>query len=219
MLERPPAMPSGTPKTRVVLAEDVTLLRELIERILRTAPGIELIGSAASVDALLPIVQRRGCPDVALVDLWMPDGVPSGFDAPARLRRVCPEVRLLALSASLRDADVRRAFDSGFDGYSTKQVTPELLAERVRSVASGRRYLDPEVSGALASGGGEALETIELSVLQAIALGKSQSEVATGVRRGERQVRRILARACEKLGAKTPAQAVALAVARGLIRA
>lgn len=204
---------------RVVLAEDVTLLRKLLERLLEAAPGVEVIGSTSDLDGLVRLVERGPPPHVALVDLWMPDGLPSGFEAPRRLRRICPTVRVLALSASLRDADVLRAFDAGFDGYSTKEVTPELLGERLRLVAEGRRYLDPEVAGALAPTERARLDADEIGLLQALALGRNRLEAARLVSKGDRQARRILARACDKLGAETSAQAVALAVARGLIRA
>jgi two-component system response regulator DesR len=207
-------------RLRVAVAEDQALLRASLERLLAADPGLELVASAADLDGLESALAAAGdCADVALVDLWMPERVPSGFDAPRRLRRRCPGMRLLALSASLSALDVKRAFACGFDGYSTKDVSPRLLAERIRLLAAGKRVIDPEVAHVVLEGPDAALDAVELALLQALALGRSHAEAAASVHLGERQARRLITRVCRRLGAESPTQAVAVAVARGLIRA
>lgn len=204
------------PRVRLVLAEDQGLLREALEPQLSRVAGLDVLGAAEDLDGLVPLV-RRHAPDVAVVDLYMPAGVPAGFEAPRRLRAISPTLRLLALADDPLPADLARAFDAGFDGYSTKNISVRLLGERVRAVAAGRAVVDPSVSAAVIDRDGSLLGRKELILLGILATGGSRSMAAERLGISERQLRRIANQACRALRAETITQAVAEAARRGLV--
>lgn len=127
---------------------------------------------------------------------------------------------MLALSSSTATYDVRRAFNAGFHGYSTKEVGPELLVRRAELVAAGHHFVDQEIAQSLRDDAAVAsLDQRHLEILQGYARGLTRPEVAASIFVGDRQLRRLERRLCTHLNARTVHHAVALAVAMGLVHA
>ena len=192
---------------RVVLADDHGLVRTGV-RALLTSSGVEVAGEAANGRELLSRV-REHRPAIALVDLSMP--LLDGFEAIRRIPAVSPATRVIVLSmhGDARYAD--RAGRLGAWAYLTKDEAPDRLIDVVRRVAGGERLLDPSESGE------EALSPREREVLQLIAEGKKNAEIAAIMQRSVHTVRNHRARLMRKLGVRSAAALVAAADARGLI--
>ena len=172
---------------RVLLADDHALLRELMRRLLRSEPGIEVVGEVANGRELLARV-RDLRPDVVVLDIAMPEL--NGIDAAARLVARHPGVRILCLTAHTAANYVRAMLAAGAVGYVNKQVASSELVRAVRAVASGQTYLCPEAAavavGAMQPDAGSArphgsvmaLGRREREVLQLIAEGRTAVEIA-----------------------------------------
>jgi DNA-binding NarL/FixJ family response regulator len=133
---------------RLVIADDETLLRQGLARLLEDA-GFEIAGLCGDADALLRMVQARR-PDVAIVDIRMPPThTTEGLDAARTLREKHPEVGVLVLSAHVEPQYALQLLESGADrsGYLLKERLADLeeLSEAVRRIAAGGLVIDPSV--------------------------------------------------------------------------
>jgi DNA-binding NarL/FixJ family response regulator len=127
-------------------------------------------------------------------------------------------VKSLVLSSYGAGADITRALQAGASGYLVKGMPLEYLLEAIRTIHAGGRYLPPEISGRLETQLNSEISTRELEVLQLIARGKSNKEIAAHLGIVEGTVKAHLARIFTKLGAVDRAQAMAIAVKRDLIQ-
>ena len=193
---------------RVVVAEDSTLLRAGIVRVLESA-RIEVVGEAADADDLLRKV-RAHKPDVAVVDIRMPPkGEDDGLAAAEVLRAELPAIGVLVLSQYVEEHYAQRLLAAGAEGagYLLKDriADPDRFVEAVRRVGNGGSVLDPEVvalmlgrkagDGPLAS-----LTERETDVLQRMAEGRTNRAISGELFLSERAVERHVTGIFEKLG-------------------
>jgi DNA-binding NarL/FixJ family response regulator len=167
-------------------------------------------------------VHRR--PDVAVLDLSMP-GL-GGAEATEQIRRVVPEVRVLALTAHQDHGYLQHVLRAGAAGYVLKQAAADDLVRAIRAVAAGQTYLDPAVAGQLVAGlvarpeaalRGTATELSgrEAEVLRLIAQGHPVKQIAAGLDVSARTVETYRARGMEKLGLRNRSDIVRYALQRG----
>jgi DNA-binding NarL/FixJ family response regulator len=207
--------------TRVVIADDEPLVVEGVRTVLHAA-GIETMAMAHNGrDALTAIERHR--PEVALLDLHMP-GL-GGLAVAERLPAVSPATRALVLTSFGDQANVLSAVEKGAAGFVLKTCAPEELVTAVRAVAAGEAYLSPVVTrmvlGLVAPESAprrrDAVERVarlaarEREVLDAVAEGLSNAEIAGRVHMSEASVKTYVSRVLAKLGCANRVQAAMLA--------
>lgn len=169
---------------RVLLADDHSIVREGLRRIVEESGDIEVIAEASDGrEAVLAV--RREKPDVAVIDISMP--VLDGLEVIAQIKSENPDVPILVLTMHEEHQYVVRAIETGAMGYITKQSAPEQLVKAIRKVQSGSLFLTDEAAEALAlrvakgrtvQSPLETLSTRELQVLRRLALGNTNREIA-----------------------------------------
>jgi DNA-binding NarL/FixJ family response regulator len=159
---------------------------------------------------------RAHRPDVTLMDLQMPDM--SGIEATIAIRGEFPEARIIMLSTYSGDVQVVRALKAGARAYLLKgEVNRELLAT-VRAVQAGQKRVPPEVASSLAEHAGEdELTEREIGVLQLIAAGNANKEIAAQLELAEDTIKRHVTNILLKLGANDRTHAVTIGLKRGII--
>jgi DNA-binding NarL/FixJ family response regulator len=212
---------------RVLIADDVALHRELLGRLLDRQGDIAVVGEAASPEEAVHVT-RALAPDVVLMDLRMPRHDPQG--GVRAIRQIVadqPQVKVLVLTESDADADVRAAALAGAVGYVVKSAKAAEIAEAVRAAHAGKGWLDPTVTAYVlddyrrASQEAESrpvLTQTELRVLQLIATGKTTGEIADQLFMAEKTVKNHLANVYRKLGAKNRSHAVSEGYRQGLLK-
>jgi len=192
---------------RVVVADDHALVRSGV-RALLAASGVDVVAEAKDGRELLSRV-REHAPEIALVDLSMP--LLDGFEATRRIPSVSPGTRVIVLSMHGDERYAERAGCLGAWAFLTKDEAPDRLIDVVRRVAAGERLLASDGDGS------EPLSPREREVLQLIAEGKKNAEIASLMHRSVHTVRNHRARLMRKLGVRTAPALIAEADARALI--
>ena len=200
---------------RILTVDDHPLMREGIAALIRNQPGMLLVGEAASgSDAVARFREHQ--PDIMLMDLRLPDM--SGIDALIAIRSEFPQARLIILTNSEGDAEMQRALAAGARGYLLKSMPPEELIVAIRDVHAGRKRIPAEVMAHLAEHMGEELLTArELQVLQQVAAGNRNRDIADRLFISEETVKAHVKHVMEKLGARDRTAAVAIAIRRGIL--
>jgi two-component system, NarL family, response regulator len=201
---------------RVLVADDHALIRRGLCDMLGLSPRIRVVAEGQTGDDAVRLF-RTHRPDVAILDLRMP-GL-GGVEAMQTIRSEFPDARLIALSSYTGDTDVHRALSAGALSFLFKTVLADDLIATVLAAHAGQRRLSPEVVRLLEQREGEPeLTDREVEVLQLLARGRQNEEVATAlgitVETVKVHVRRILG----KLGAINRTQAVATGLERGIVR-
>jgi DNA-binding NarL/FixJ family response regulator len=206
---------------RVLLADDHPVVRTGYRRLLEQAGDIAVVHEAGDGDgAYAGFVEHR--PDVVVSDLSMPGGGGLGL-----LRRVLqrePLARVLVFSMHDSAALVRGAFDAGALGYLTKAGAPQCLVDAVHALASGRRYLAPELPASLLERDPRheadrlaALSSREFEIFRLLAQGHSAAECAQALKLSAKTVSNHQSVIKEKLGVATSAALAHLAIRLGVI--
>ena len=204
---------------RVLVVDDHPVVRHGLIAILGYEHDIAVAGDAADgEEAVRLILERR--PDVVLLDLRLPKL--SGIEVMRHVRAQAPKVRFLVLTTYDTDEYIGPALAAGAQGYLLKDALPEELARGIRSVMRGGAALEPEVAARLiermAEGErGDELSRRELEVLRLLAAGASNKAVATQLGLSENTVKTHISRIFAKLGVQSRAEAVAVALRRGLV--
>ena len=160
---------------------------------------------------------RQHQPDVVLMDLRLP-GM-SGIDAMIAIRGECSDARIIMLSTFEGDAEVQRALKAGARAYILKTMAPEGMVQTIRQVHSGKVYVPPEVATNLAGHYAEdSLTAREVEVLQHVANGQKNRDIAVKLCISEHTVKAHLKSILEKLGADDRTDAVAIGLRRGFIQ-
>jgi DNA-binding NarL/FixJ family response regulator len=202
-------------RVRVLTVDDHPLFREGIAALIEDEPDMVLAAEAANGRQAIELF-RQHRPDVTLMDLQMPDM--TGLEAITAIRAESPDARIIVLTTFAGDVQVTRALQAGACGYLLKSTLSVELLATIRAVHRGRRALSPEISLELGEHAmQDALSPLEVRVLQLIAEGNSNKEIAAQLSLTEDgvkgQVRSILA----KLGANDRAHAAVIGLKRGII--
>ena len=197
---------------RVLLAEDVRMLRDALVGVLGLAGDIEVVGAVEAGDAIVPTALRAR-PDVAVIDIELP-GL-DGISAADQLRQWLPECRTLLLTGVGRPGTLRRALAAKVAGFMVKDAAPEDLVAAVRTVAAGGRVIDPQLAFAALDAAGNPLTERESDVLRLTASGAEPTEVASRLGLSYGTVRNYLATAVTKLGARNRVDAIRIATEAG----
>lgn len=211
-------------KTRaitILLADDHSMVRQGFRRILESQPDMEIVGEAANGREAL---QRAGelKPDVVVMDVAMPEL--NGIEATRRLSEVSPRTRVLALSMHKDAVYVREILRAGARGYLLKDAIDADLLAAVRAVARGDAFLAPAIADSVLTDYRQhvtdpidLLTSREREVLQLIAEGKTNKEIANDLKLSVYTVDAHRGRIMEKLNLHSTGELVRFAVRKGLI--
>ncbi len=204
---------------RILISDDHPVVLAGIKDMLSAEPSFEVVGEARDGEEAVEQARRLD-PDVVLMDLQMPKM--DGVAATAKIREVRPETNVLILTTYESDADVLRAIEAGAGGYLLKDAPKEELFWAIRAVSEGKSHLSPAVAARLTRrmqrSDVEALTAREIEVLELVAQGVSNKEIAKKLWISETTVKGHLFRTFEKLGARDRTSAVTEALKRGVIR-
>ena len=204
---------------QVVIADDHPVVRSGMHQMLETADDIEVVAEVATGHEAIRVAGRHR-PDVVVMDLRMPDL--DGVTATAEIRRRYPEVHVLVVTTYDTDADILAAIDAGATGYLLKDARPEDLYSAVRAAARGETTLAPKVASRvldqMRGADPTALTRRELEVLQLVAAGHPNREIASRLHIGQATVKSHLVHIFAKLGVDDRTHAVTAALERGILR-
>lgn len=200
---------------RILVADDHPLFRQGIASLLATQPDMSLVAEAANGREAIQQFQLLR-PDVALMDLQMPEM--SGVDAMTAILREFPDARIIMLTTYAGDVQIMRAMKLGARAYLLKSLLDKELLETIRAVHAGKKTLSPEASAELIEhAADEPLTPAEIDVLQLIAAGNSNKEIAAHVSVTEETVKGRVKNILSKLGANDRTHAAMIGVRRGII--
>ncbi|GGT75690.1 MULTISPECIES: response regulator transcription factor [Actinomadura] len=184
---------------RLLIADDEDLLRSALASLLALEDDLAVVAEAStSTDAVR--LAREHVPDIAVLDLEMPPA--DGLRAAEEIRAALP-TEIVLVTRHARPAVLRRALAAGVRGFVPKTTSASRLAEIIRDVAAGRRYVDPDIAAAALTEDACPLTDRELEVLRAARTGASVNEIAAQVHLAPGTVRNYLSTAMTKLQAPT----------------
>jgi len=207
---------------RVLLVDDHAIVRRGL-RALLTQPGVEVVGEADTVASSVQQATRL-TPDVVVMDLRLPDG--SGVEACREIRAAVPDAKVLILTSYADDDALFSAVMAGASGYVLKDLDPSRLQEAVRTVAEGGSLLDPNLTSTLLSRlrrgmGGHpaddvfaALTPQEDRILEFIADGLTNRQIAERLQLSEKTVKNYVSEIYSKLNVERRSQAATMATER-----
>jgi DNA-binding NarL/FixJ family response regulator len=214
------------PPIKVLIAEDHGIVREGLRTLLDLTSGIEVVGEAATGREAVELATRFQ-PDVILMDIAMP--TLNGFEATRQIRSLSPDSKVLVLSAHSDEEYVEHFLSIGVSGYLVKQNSGQILVDAIKEVASGRLYFSPSISERMrkvelkAFQRGEkgstrqSLTTREAEVLQMVAEGSANKQIASGLGISIKTVEKHRQKLMDKLNIHDIAGLTRHAIATGVI--
>ncbi|WP_438479981.1 response regulator [Oleiharenicola lentus] len=219
MIESHQPTNAASHRVRVLILEDMAMLRRLLVKWLEGLPRFELAYAAASgEEALAKILETK--PDVLIVDLQLP-GI-DGLEFVRAARQLRPQMRALVLSSLVDPLALTRVRESGVEGYVEKYAEPEMLAKALNAVTDGRRFYSARFSDTLAREGekteavGKVLSRREQDVLALVLAGRTSKEIGAMIGLTQRTVDFHRKNIMTKLGASNVAELAARAQRMGL---
>jgi two-component system response regulator DesR len=193
---------------RILLAEDQHLIRGALTALVGLEDDMEVVAAIEHGDAILATA-RRVRPDVAVLDIDLP-GI-DGLTAALHLRDELPQTRVLILTGLSSPGYLTRALEARVGGFMRKNAPSEELADAIRRVAKGQRFLDPDLVADALHIGENPLTSREADVLRAAAEGGSTEEIGASLFLSPGTVRNYLSSAISKLDARNRIDAIRLA--------
>jgi two-component system response regulator DesR len=193
---------------RVLIAEDMHLIRGAIVALLSLEEDMEVVAELESGDKIVETALRTR-PDVAVVDIELPHM--DGLTAADLLYRQLPECRTLILTGLGQPGNLLRALKAHARGFIVKDAPAETLADGVRRVAAGERVIDPELVAAALETGASPLTAREADVLRSAESGISTEAIATQLSLSPATVRNYLSNAISKVHANNRIDAIRIA--------
>jgi DNA-binding NarL/FixJ family response regulator len=204
---------------RILVTDDHPVVRAGLSGMLSGEPDFEVVGEAQNGKEAVAFVGELK-PDVVLMDLRMPEM--DGVTAIGHIKSDHPDVHILVLTTYESDADILRAIETGATGYLLKDTPREELFGAIRTVAQGQSPLAPGVAARLMqrvrNPEEEGLSTREIEVLELVAHGTSNKEIAKQLWVSETTVKSHMLHIFDKLGVTDRTAAVTAALKRGIIR-
>jgi DNA-binding NarL/FixJ family response regulator len=199
---------------RILTVDDHPLLRKGIAALVNIEPDMKLVAEASNgLEAVERFRSHR--PDLILMDLQMP-GV-NGIEAIERILKEDSNAKIIVLTTYSGDAQVLRALKTGARAYILKRQVHRELLETIRAVYAGQKRIPSELAAEMLVNDREELTPRELDVLQLVADGKGNKEIAEHLSIGEASVKSHVANILSKLHANDRAHAVAISLKRGII--
>jgi NarL family two-component system response regulator LiaR len=204
----------------VLVVDDHAVVRSGLTAFLMAFDDMELVGEADNGLKAVEMCEQLK-PDVVLMDIMMPEM--NGADATRKIRQMCPQTQVIALTSFPEEDFVQQALQAGAISYLLKNVPADGLAEAIRSAKEGHSTLAPEATQALIHAAAHPAETIrpltgrEQEVLPLLAEGLNNGEIAERLTISRSTVRFHVSNILAKLGATSRAQAVAVAIKHKLV--
>jgi two-component system response regulator DesR len=193
---------------RVLIAEDMHMIRGALVALLQLEPDIEVVAELDRGDTIVKAAQRTR-PDVAVIDIDLP-GL-DGLSAAAALHQHLPACHVLVLTGLSQPGNMLRALKSHVRGFLLKDAPAPQLASAIRSVALGQRVLDPTLVASAVETGPTPLTDREADVLRAAGSGLSTVDIGERLNLSAATVRNYLSNAIGKLGARNRLDAIRIA--------
>jgi len=207
----------------VLIADDHTIVREGLKKILAETADIIATGEASNGQEVLSKIRTHRY-DVVLLDISLPGR--SGLDVLKQIKSEQPKLPILVLSMYPEEQYGVRVLRAGASGYLTKESAPDELIGAIRRVSTGRKYISPSLAERLAYNLGidsekqphETLSDREYEVLCMIAAGKTVKEIANEMSLSVKTISTYRARILEKMNMKTNAELTHYAIQNGLLK-
>ena len=210
-----------TTAIRILITDDHAVVREGLQKLISTEPGMEVVGEAADgIEAVQIACELK--PDVILMDMVMPRM--GGLETIRKIKEECPEARVLVLTSFSDDETVFPAIKAGALGYLLKNTSPDLLLSAIRDVHQGNSSMSPDIANKLMSElqrrsdlplTKEPLTEREMDVLNLVAQGLTNQEIADQLIISEGTVRTHVSNILSKLQLANRTQAALYALREG----
>lgn len=206
-------------KLSILIADDHPVVRDGLRGMLESQPDFEVVGEAADGAQAIQLAEELK-PEIVLMDLRMPQV--DGVTAIREIKSSQAETQILVLTTYDSDADILRAIEAGATGYLLKDSSREELYGAIRATARGDTVLAPTVAarlvGQMRAPAEERLSSRELEVLQLVAEGASNKDIASRLHISQATVKSHLIHVFGKLGVSDRTAAVTVALQRGIMR-
>jgi DNA-binding NarL/FixJ family response regulator len=197
--------------TRVLIADDHTVVRRGLRQILEEQPDIQVAGEAENAEEIFAYL-AKDIPDLLVLDINMPGK--SGLETLMEIKQMHPKLPVLILTMHPEEQFARRFLIAGASGYVTKETAPDEFVRAIRTVINGRKYISSTLSQRLLESLGstkellphEKLSAREFQVLLLIASGKTASEIAVSLSLSVKTISTFRRRILEKMGLRTNSQ-------------
>jgi DNA-binding NarL/FixJ family response regulator len=217
----------GMARLRITITDDHQIIRVGLRAVLEAQPDLEVVGEAETLSEGLALITREQ-PDVAILDLNLPDGI--GLDSVPQIRNAAPNTRILVLTMHSERDLLRRSIELGVQGFLNKVASPDEVVSAVRAVAAGRALFSIPVYATESKPAPRkvprsrapdvrALTERERQILGAIARGLSQREIADELGVSVKTVETYRGRLGDKFGARRRDDLILAAVRAGVIHA
>ena len=204
-----------TPRIRLLCVDDHRVVREGLSAMIGRQPDMEVVALAATGEQAVELYKQHA-PDVTLMDLQLPKM--SGLDAIRAIRRDDPNAHIIVLTMYHGEEDIYRALEAGAATYLLKDSISDDLTSMIREVSVGGRPLPPNIANVLATRATQALLSArEIEVVQLIAQGLRNKEIATALHITEETAKVHVRRVFAKLDVNDRTAAVRVALRRGII--
>jgi DNA-binding NarL/FixJ family response regulator len=200
---------------KILCVDDHPVVLDGLSAIIAMQPDMELAATASSGETALRAF-REHRPDVALVDLRLPDM--SGFELIKAFRKIDNRAKAIVLSSYDGDADIQRALDAGAQGYVAKGLVRDELLTAIRTVSAGGKHIPASIAQRLVGHmHSDAISEREMQVLSLVAIGKRNKEIAADLSIAEDTVKMHVRNIFSKLEVSDRTEAVTVALRRGII--